>query len=335
MELKARLHGERYPVDEDFLAALSTMPQASGIALGFDRLVMLLTGAARIDEVLWAPPASASFSCRKAALWSRGDPERHRPGASDSLKRRHSRTHEWGNHASTGSRMDGRPHRLRQLFRSPADDRGRVGSLGAVDSGSGSGEHAQCPAASHDQGRSRAVHKAIRPEISPAQRHFRETERQTYRDHQNGYRLCIESMPDQPADRRAGISQSRRNFRTHGAVPGLGFRDLGTEDDEGHGVGAQQSRHSLHAQHRLEARQDGQATRQVACRRYDARSVLLQFIARGLARLEAGESSKGNEGVVREGCVDWPRWRSSLTSISRPPAAAFYPCPCPSRSDRD
>jgi lysyl-tRNA synthetase class 2 len=56
MELKARLHGERYPVDEDFLAALSTMPQASGIALGFDRLVMLLTGAARIDEVLWAPP---------------------------------------------------------------------------------------------------------------------------------------------------------------------------------------------------------------------------------------------------------------------------------------
>jgi elongation factor P--(R)-beta-lysine ligase len=56
MELKARLHGERYPVDEDFLAALSAMPQASGIALGFDRLVMLLTGAAHIEEVLWTPP---------------------------------------------------------------------------------------------------------------------------------------------------------------------------------------------------------------------------------------------------------------------------------------
>jgi elongation factor P--(R)-beta-lysine ligase len=55
MALKARIHGERYPIDEDFLAALEQMPQASGIALGFDRLVMLLTGAARIDEVLWTP----------------------------------------------------------------------------------------------------------------------------------------------------------------------------------------------------------------------------------------------------------------------------------------
>ena len=53
MALKARIHGERYPIDEDFLAALEQMPQASGIALGFDRLVMLLTGAARIEEVLW------------------------------------------------------------------------------------------------------------------------------------------------------------------------------------------------------------------------------------------------------------------------------------------
>src|SRR5262245_12875651 len=55
MALKARLHGEHYPIDEDFLAALAHMPQACGIALGFDRLVMLLTGAARIDEVLWTP----------------------------------------------------------------------------------------------------------------------------------------------------------------------------------------------------------------------------------------------------------------------------------------
>ena len=55
MALKARLHGEHYPIDEDFLAALAHMPQACGIALGFDRLVMLLTGASRIDEVLWTP----------------------------------------------------------------------------------------------------------------------------------------------------------------------------------------------------------------------------------------------------------------------------------------
>jgi lysyl-tRNA synthetase class 2 len=55
MALKARIHGERYPLDEDFLAALARMPAACGIALGFDRLVMLLTGAARIEQVLWTP----------------------------------------------------------------------------------------------------------------------------------------------------------------------------------------------------------------------------------------------------------------------------------------
>ena len=42
---------------EDFLAALAAMPPASGIALGFDRLVMLATGATRIEQVLWAPVA--------------------------------------------------------------------------------------------------------------------------------------------------------------------------------------------------------------------------------------------------------------------------------------
>ncbi len=56
MDEKARLYGERYPIDEDFLAALASMPPASGIALGFDRLVMLATGAPRIDTVMWTPP---------------------------------------------------------------------------------------------------------------------------------------------------------------------------------------------------------------------------------------------------------------------------------------
>ena len=45
----------RYPLDEDFLAALAMMPEASGVALGLDRLVMLATGAARIDQVIWTP----------------------------------------------------------------------------------------------------------------------------------------------------------------------------------------------------------------------------------------------------------------------------------------
>jgi lysyl-tRNA synthetase class 2 len=57
MAEKERRYGERYPIDEDFIAALRHMPQASGIAVGFDRLVMLATGASRIEQVLWAPVA--------------------------------------------------------------------------------------------------------------------------------------------------------------------------------------------------------------------------------------------------------------------------------------
>jgi lysyl-tRNA synthetase class 2 len=55
MTRKQRLYGERYPIDEDFLAALALMPPACGCALGFDRLVMLATGASRIDQVIWTP----------------------------------------------------------------------------------------------------------------------------------------------------------------------------------------------------------------------------------------------------------------------------------------
>ena len=55
MDEKERIYGERYPVDEDFLAALGAMPEASGVALGLDRLVMLLTGASHIDQVQWTP----------------------------------------------------------------------------------------------------------------------------------------------------------------------------------------------------------------------------------------------------------------------------------------
>ena len=57
MDEKQRRYGERYPLDEDFLAAVGQMPEASGVALGFDRLVMLASGAARIDQVLWTPPS--------------------------------------------------------------------------------------------------------------------------------------------------------------------------------------------------------------------------------------------------------------------------------------
>src|ERR1700736_2556603 len=57
MDEKQRRYGERYPLDEDFLDALAQMPEASGVALGFDRLVMLASGAARIDQVVWTKPS--------------------------------------------------------------------------------------------------------------------------------------------------------------------------------------------------------------------------------------------------------------------------------------
>jgi lysyl-tRNA synthetase class 2 len=59
MDEKERIYGERYPLDEDFLAALAIMPQASGIALGFDRLVMLATGAQKVEDVIWTPVSAS------------------------------------------------------------------------------------------------------------------------------------------------------------------------------------------------------------------------------------------------------------------------------------
>jgi lysyl-tRNA synthetase class 2 len=56
MDEKQRRYGERYPIDEDFLAATAAMPPASGVALGFDRLVMLAAGATAVDQVVWTPP---------------------------------------------------------------------------------------------------------------------------------------------------------------------------------------------------------------------------------------------------------------------------------------
>lgn len=60
MAERLRIYGDGYPIDEEFLQAISIMPEASGIALGFDRLVMLATGASHIEQVVWTPVQQGS-----------------------------------------------------------------------------------------------------------------------------------------------------------------------------------------------------------------------------------------------------------------------------------
>lgn len=49
------LYGTPPPIDEGFLEALKHVPDSAGMALGIDRLVMLLTGSDDINDVLWSP----------------------------------------------------------------------------------------------------------------------------------------------------------------------------------------------------------------------------------------------------------------------------------------
>ncbi len=55
MDVKEQRYGERYPLDEDLLLALQSMPESSGVALGLDRVIMLATGATSVEQVQWVP----------------------------------------------------------------------------------------------------------------------------------------------------------------------------------------------------------------------------------------------------------------------------------------
>lgn len=55
MQKQKELYGKSYPIDEDLLEALKYMPPTSGVALGFDRLIMLITGANNIEDVNFTP----------------------------------------------------------------------------------------------------------------------------------------------------------------------------------------------------------------------------------------------------------------------------------------
>jgi lysyl-tRNA synthetase class 2 len=59
-ELRRKLGMPVYPLDERFLEAVGRMPPATGIALGLDRVLMLLLGTDRIEDVLLFP-ASGFF----------------------------------------------------------------------------------------------------------------------------------------------------------------------------------------------------------------------------------------------------------------------------------
>ncbi|MBI4135585.1 EF-P lysine aminoacylase GenX [Candidatus Uhrbacteria bacterium] len=54
-KMRKKLGKKVIPLDEDFLEAVGCMPPSAGIALGVDRLVMLLTNAKNIEEVLTFP----------------------------------------------------------------------------------------------------------------------------------------------------------------------------------------------------------------------------------------------------------------------------------------
>jgi len=55
---RAAKHWQNYPIPEKFLTALEHLPPSAGIALGIDRIIMLMAGTAQIDDITAFPPES-------------------------------------------------------------------------------------------------------------------------------------------------------------------------------------------------------------------------------------------------------------------------------------
>src|SRR5207302_10405856 len=65
-EVRRRLGREVFPLDEKFLSALDRIGEAGGVAVGFDRLLMLLTGAETVADVLLLPAVDEYPAARRA-----------------------------------------------------------------------------------------------------------------------------------------------------------------------------------------------------------------------------------------------------------------------------
>jgi len=63
---RARMGRDVFPLDERFLSALPAAPDAGGVAVGVDRLLMFLTGAKEIADVLCFPAAEEYPHARRA-----------------------------------------------------------------------------------------------------------------------------------------------------------------------------------------------------------------------------------------------------------------------------
>ena len=143
MDEKQRRYGERYPLDEEFLEAVAQMPPSSGVALGFDRLVMLASGAAQDRSGGVDAAFGGGMNVRQTPTFSRPRPCASRPNSSPMVLRRRLRSCRSGK--SRGALCgggDGRHRRADRPQRSRRSDRAAIHSKRRGVAGSEPGESA-------------------------------------------------------------------------------------------------------------------------------------------------------------------------------------------------